>query len=153
MDKNNKPLLRNNESGSIPARSSRFFQQEEYWYFRTREGLDIGPFDTQADAEDGVNGFIGFLKQAKADVVTRITKYVKLQPRKDEKDDATTIPARTNRVFEQDHYWYFRTREGMDIGPFDSRGCAIVGVKGFIQFLEGSKPEVVTRVTDYIRVA
>lgn len=153
MTKENTEVRRSGEKGVTPERSRRYFEQQGYWYFRTREGMDIGPFDTQQSAEEGVNGFIGFLLQAREDVVTRITKYVKLQPRKDEKNSNITIdimPRRTDRLFYQGDYWYFRTREGMDIGPFDNRGEASVGAKGFIEFLEGSQPEVVNRVTSYI---
>lgn len=163
MGRENTIVRRNGEKGDIPDRSSRYFEQQGYWYFRTREGMDIGPFDTQENAEDGVNGFIGFLKQAREDVVTRITKYVKLQPRKDEKDEKDTnnhstvsadvMSSRTDRLFAQGDYWYFRTREGMDIGPFDNRGEASIGAKGFVEFLEDSQPEVVHRVTSYIRAA
>ncbi len=140
--------LRAGESAVHAIRSHRFFEQESYWYFRTREGLDIGPFDSLVCAKEGLNGFIGFLQQAHDDVVTKITKYIKLQARQHEN---ITIPARSDRIFEQDNYWYFRTREGMDIGPFDTRGDASVGAKGFISFIEESQPDVVNRVTDYIR--
>lgn len=142
--------LRTGESTIPSLRSERFFEQESYWYFRTREGLDIGPFNTITCAQEGLNGFIGFLQQAQDDVVTKITKYSKLQPRKHE---SIEILVRSDRAFEQEKYWYFRTREGTNIGPFDNRGDAIVGTKGFIAFLEESQPEVVTRVTDYIRSA
>jgi chromatin remodeling complex protein RSC6 len=148
--KSNYKDRRNGESETAIARSDRFFQQEAYWYFRTREGLDIGPFDKKEDAETGFNGFLGFLQQAHEDVVTKITTYIKLQARKNEK---INVPARTDRLFEQENYWYFRTREGMDIGPFDTRGEASVGAKSFVGFLEGSQPEIVSRVTDYIKVA
>lgn len=148
MDKQNAIKLRANESGEVPIRTHRFFEQESYWYFRTREGLDIGPFDNLVGAQEGLDGFLGFLQQAHNDVVTKITRYTKLQPRKSESID---IPVRTDRIFEQNQYWYFRTREGMDIGPFDNRGDAVIGAKGFIRFLEESQPEVVTRVTNYIR--
>ncbi len=150
MDETNNTTFRSGESGPLPNRSCRFFEQEKYWYFRTREGLDIGPFDQLKDAEEGLNGFIGFLKQAQADVVTRITKYIKLQPRKDEKSSTDELPVRMDRFYEQDNYWYFRTREGMDIGPFDDRGNASIGAKGFVSFLEESQPEIVSRVTNYI---
>lgn len=151
MDNNsNYKNRRHGEAKIALIRSDRFFQQEAYWYFRTREGLDIGPFDSKEDAETGFNSFLGFLRQAHEDVVTKITTYITLQARKDEK---INVPSRTDRLVEQDNYWYFRTREGMDIGPFDTRGEAAVGAKSFIGFLEGSKPEVVSRVTDYIKVA
>lgn len=148
LDENTLPL-RSQESHCSHLRSERFFQQENYWYFRTREGLDIGPFDKQQEAEAGLSGFLGFLQQAQEDVVTKITTYITLQSRKNETID---VPKRSDRIFEQSNYWYFRTREGMDIGPFDTRGDASIGAKSFIGFLEDSKPDVVSRVTNYIRI-
>ena len=38
------------EDGSIPNRSGRFLEKSGYWYYMTREGVDIGPFDTREDA-------------------------------------------------------------------------------------------------------
>ncbi|MBX2810067.1 MAG: hypothetical protein KTR20_15720 [Cellvibrionaceae bacterium] len=69
-------MRRTNETGNIPVRSDRFFTQQNYWYFRTREGMDIGPFSTHAEAIEGVNGFVDFLTEAEPDVVTRISEYV-----------------------------------------------------------------------------
>ncbi|MGS2717345.1 DUF6316 family protein [Eionea flava] len=149
VDNENKLPLRSQEPTCSHLRSERFFQQENYWYFRTREGLDIGPFDQQKDAEAGLLGFLGFLQQAQEDVVTKITTYIKLQSRKNETID---VPKRSDRLFNQNDYWYFRTREGMDIGPFDTRGDAAIGAKSFIGFLEDAKPELVSRVTNYIKV-
>lgn len=67
---------RNGEAGRIPARSDRVFTQHDYWYFRTREGMDIGPFDSVGEAIDGINGFIDFVQSSKPEVVSRITEYV-----------------------------------------------------------------------------
>lgn len=53
--------LRENEI-SIPAtRSLRFFQRDGYWYYATREGVDIGPFDSVDDAESGCREYIHFV--------------------------------------------------------------------------------------------
>ncbi|MCV6624654.1 MAG: DUF6316 family protein [Cellvibrionaceae bacterium] len=52
---------RNGEQGAIPQRSNRCFQQGEYWYYCTREHIDIGPFDDRRQAEEGVAAFIEFL--------------------------------------------------------------------------------------------
>jgi hypothetical protein len=32
-------------------RSDRFFRSNDQWYFRTREGIDVGPFLTEFDAQ------------------------------------------------------------------------------------------------------
>lgn len=153
MNNNQHSTVRFGESiNSIPTRSDRFFDQEAYWYFRTREGLDIGPYDSRDAATQGLNDFLAYLQQAHANVVTRLTQYIKHQPRKGEPSISNEhSELRTERFFEQEHYWYFRTREGMDIGPFDNRGNAALGAKGFIGFLEESQPELVSKVTSYIR--
>ncbi|BFM09378.1 DUF6316 family protein [Halioxenophilus aromaticivorans] len=49
------------DTGPVPERSYRVFEKNAYYYYRTREGIDIGPFDTKADAERGVNDFIDFM--------------------------------------------------------------------------------------------
>ncbi len=52
---------RNGEDGTHPIRNARFFQMENYWYYTTREGVNIGPFDSCHDAEIGVQEFIEFI--------------------------------------------------------------------------------------------
>lgn len=69
-------MNRHKETGVVPIRSDRLFTQYDYWYFRTREGMDIGPFDSMAEAIDGVNGFMDFIKTTEPEVVTRIRQYV-----------------------------------------------------------------------------
>lgn len=71
--------------------------------------------------------------------------------RKSEVNQADTIvPIRSERLFMQHNYWYFRTREGMDIGPFDSAKEANEGIRGFMEFIDTAEPEVLERVTDYL---
>ncbi len=38
-------------TGKLWFRSSRTFASEGRWYFQTREGIDMGPYETQFDAE------------------------------------------------------------------------------------------------------
>ena len=52
---------RNGEDGLHPIRNQRFFQMEHYWYYTTREGVNIGPFDSCAQAQQGVAEFIEFI--------------------------------------------------------------------------------------------
>lgn len=60
----------------VAQRSERFFTQHNYWYFSTREGLDIGPFATMLEATQGLDGFIVFLQETDPEVVDRISRYV-----------------------------------------------------------------------------
>lgn len=66
------------EAGSCPSRrSQRFFQKAEYWYYSTREGVDIGPFDSLSEAEIGVSDFIDFVIHAEPKVIETLEKYGK----------------------------------------------------------------------------
>lgn len=55
---------RTGEQGKVPERSDRFFSKDEYWYYTTREGVEIGPFDSLEDASNGANEFIDFICRA-----------------------------------------------------------------------------------------
>lgn len=68
-------LNRKGEKENLPDRSERLFIQHNYWYFRTREGMDIGPYDSQTEANSGINSFIEFLNTAEKKVVERISEY------------------------------------------------------------------------------
>ncbi len=39
-------------------RSNRFYNAESSWFFTTREGLEMGPFDNRKEAEAELNLFI-----------------------------------------------------------------------------------------------
>jgi hypothetical protein len=71
----NPKLSRKGEGKTPQDRSERLFTQHNYWYFRTREGMDIGPYDSESDADNGINSFIDFLNTAEKKVVDRISKY------------------------------------------------------------------------------
>ena len=64
------------ETGMCPQRTERFFKKDSYWYYSTREGVDIGPFDSQRAAEAGVNDFINFIRDAEPDVRRSFETYV-----------------------------------------------------------------------------
>lgn len=51
-------MCRKGEAGPTPFRSGRFFVVESKWYFACREGIDQGPFETKAEAEEGLDTFL-----------------------------------------------------------------------------------------------
>lgn len=55
---------RKGESGQPPPRSSRIFNMESHWYFSTREGTDVGPFDSREEANGGLQDFLQFIQLA-----------------------------------------------------------------------------------------
>ncbi len=62
-------LNRTGELGAVPDRNSRILQKDRYWYYSTREGVDIGPFDGRKDAEVGVGEFISFICASESNVL------------------------------------------------------------------------------------
>jgi len=52
------------ENGPTPKRHGRFFQDSRTWFFQTREGANIGPFDNRFEAEQGLNDFLDFITLA-----------------------------------------------------------------------------------------
>lgn len=54
-------LNRNGERGIIPERNDRFFSKDGYWYYTTREGVDIGPFDSMDEAVASAEELIEFI--------------------------------------------------------------------------------------------
>jgi Domain of unknown function (DUF6316) len=57
-------LNRAGENGPVPGRHGRFFQQTARWYFSTREGANIGPFENRFEAEQGLKDFLDFITLA-----------------------------------------------------------------------------------------
>jgi hypothetical protein len=66
---------RSGEAGAVPARKGRFLQKDNYWYYSTREGVDIGPFDSREDAEIGVGEFIDFICASEPKVADILKQY------------------------------------------------------------------------------
>jgi hypothetical protein len=48
----------------LPLRTDRFFAVYTTWYFTTREGASIGPFETKQEAQVGLLDFIEFIHKA-----------------------------------------------------------------------------------------
>jgi hypothetical protein len=58
------------ESGTIPPRHGRFFEESTDWYFHTREGANVGPYRSQKEAEQGLTDFIEFIILAKPNMLS-----------------------------------------------------------------------------------
>jgi hypothetical protein len=63
------------EQGTVPVRQGRYLQKDGYWYYTTREGVDIGPFDNRVDAENGVGEFIDFIQASEPKVSDLLKQY------------------------------------------------------------------------------
>ncbi len=65
---------RQGENGVTPIRQERVFQKDEYWYYKTREGATIGPFDSREYAEEGVDEFVAFISSANPKVLETLSQ-------------------------------------------------------------------------------
>lgn len=52
----------------IPLRTDRFFAVNASWFFTTREGSAIGPFDSKNEAKNGLADFIEFIQNAEENI-------------------------------------------------------------------------------------
>jgi hypothetical protein len=59
-------------SAYIPARSDRFFAAHGEWFFSTREGTPIGPFDDKENAVKGLEDFIEFMSLAEPKTLSKL---------------------------------------------------------------------------------
>ncbi len=64
---------RKGEAGSAPERKERVFQKGNYWYFCTREGVDVGPFDSESLAIKGASDYVGFAVNADPSVLNSLS--------------------------------------------------------------------------------
>ena len=58
------------------------------------------------------------------------------------KDEPAKSWFRSNRLFSVDGAWYFSTREGMEIGPYDTRRDAQVEAGFLMALLNDREPDV-----------
>jgi hypothetical protein len=58
------------------------------------------------------------------------------------KGEVGYLPERTERIFQKGIYWYFRTREDVIIGPFDSRELACKGSSDYVEFAVNADPHI-----------
>ena len=49
-------------ASNAAERTERVFCQKDLWYFRTREGKEIGPFRYRSEAESNLDRFLADLK-------------------------------------------------------------------------------------------
>ena len=63
-------------------------------------------------------------------------------------DDTPPVQRTPNRVREGEDGWYFSTREGRAMGPFDYREEAEQGLADFIEFIQLAPLKTLVTLTD-----
>lgn len=70
------PITRKSEASTspkAPLRSDRYFKLSDYWYFITREGATLGPYESKDQAQHAVVDYIQFVNQV-SPAVLRLMK-------------------------------------------------------------------------------
>lgn len=57
----------------IPNRGSRCFKLDNSWYFTTREGFSMGPYDSYELAEQGTRDYVAFVSKAEPHMLKLLT--------------------------------------------------------------------------------
>lgn len=60
------------EMGYTPIRSDRFFAAQGAWFFSTREGAPVGPYEDKHEAEQGLKDFIEFMSLAEPKTLSKL---------------------------------------------------------------------------------
>ena len=61
------------ETPPVSRRSSRVYEQDGGWFFTTREGKPMGPFESEGEAKQGLVDFIEFIQLAPLDALASLT--------------------------------------------------------------------------------
>jgi hypothetical protein len=61
----------------------------------------------------------------------------------------TRVWFRTNRFFNVGAVWFFATREGIDVGPYESKGSAESDARMLMDILRGCRNEIEARLAIY----
>lgn len=63
------------QKSNYTLQSSRFFKLYNYWYFATREGATLGPFDTREQAAVATEDYIGFVEDAPLAAIEMLQRH------------------------------------------------------------------------------
>lgn len=128
-----------------PDRSNRFINNDGAWFYKTRENQSIGPYPNRPMAEKAAKAFAGFAKSLTGDSLDQlIGTHLKALSSNDKNllqqplrlGEWEVPDCRSTRVYQGQGKWYFRTREGSVVGPYESESEAESAVKLFTEFAE-----------------
>lgn len=63
------------EPHDVPIRSNRFFKLAGNWYFTTREGASMGPYESHELAEKSVSDYVEFARNAAPRILKLLTPH------------------------------------------------------------------------------
>jgi len=142
-------------------RADQTFSSNGMWFFGSRSGLHIGPYgDRNIATEKGLR-VVSRLNRLKSDkerlhyvrkVLRDEWKSIKKQSRGSSSDADLKPPLqsvrkgesaktwfRAGRFHESEGVWFFDTREGIEVGPFETRKAAVHHERRLVAILAKAK--------------
>ena len=68
-------------------------------------------------------------------------------------DSNSNVPERSERMFTRSGMWYFRTREGKDVGPFRYKDEAELMLTRFVQELQELQQQALVSSKPHFRIS
>ena len=136
-------LGREGEDFQPPSRTNRFLAVENQWFYRTREGREIGPYACRSSAEEAAVAFAEFTSRVNSSNlddliyihIDRVCKQANEQSRVPLRDGESAVPrTRHPRIVHRDQQWFFTTREGRSVGPYEAQEEARESAQLFTSF-------------------
>jgi hypothetical protein len=129
----------------MPERSQRIVPEDGDWYFRTRERELVGPYRTRENADKAARTYTRFCRNLSREhlrtLIQQHLENLRLQTEEESaqplREGEMEVPAsRKARITGQDSRWFFQTREGELVGPYDARKTAADASNTFLQFVQ-----------------
>jgi hypothetical protein len=129
------------------------------WYVGSADGLHVGPYPDQAGAEISSRGVCLRLRRTRTtrEAIGVVRAFLGSQGASLQSSGHDTVRAgedkrtwhRRRRVFNVNRLWFISTREGIDVGPYESvaeaeRDCALIR-----NLLKASTSEAAGRLAIY----
>ena len=129
----------------MPERSQRMVPEDGEWYYRTRERELVGPYSTRENADKAARTYTRFCRKLNSEhlrtLINQHLENLRLQTEQESaqplREGEMEVPeSRRPRITTQDGHWFFQTREGELVGPYDARETAEEASNTFLQFVQ-----------------
>ncbi len=150
-------LARAGEDYQPPSRSNRILVVEDHWFYRTREGQEVGPYPCRSSAEKAASSFAQFTRRVNSgnfvDVISihlnRIRKRALQEAQVPFREGESDVPrTRHPRVIHSNEHWYVATREGPRLGPYKAPEEASESAQLFTSFVKSISRSCVNGLID-----
>jgi len=134
---------RKGETSAPPTRTDRVKGTADEWFFKTREGKSVGPYHNYEEAKKISDIFGEFAGKLSAERIEKLLdtylhninkSRVSAKGEPLRRGEYHLTSQRSKRLVHDSGGWYFQTREGPKVGPYDSEDEVIQTVEMYGEF-------------------